>query len=92
MAPPFKTTEFDIMYGAGVSKSGEIVDLGTELGVLQKSGSWYSYDTTKLGQGRDGVKQLLEDNPELSAEIEGKIKAKYQSTIEVVKPEEVAEG
>lgn len=89
MAPPFKTTEFDIMYGAGVSKTGEIVDLGTELGVLQKSGSWYSYDTTKLGQGRDGVKQLLEDNPELSTEIENKIKAKYQSSIEVVKPEEI---
>lgn len=92
MAPPFKTTEFDIMYGQGVSKSGEIVDLGTELGVVQKSGSWYSYEGTKLGQGRDGVKQLLEDNPELAADIEYKIKAKYQSSIEVVKPEEVVEG
>lgn len=89
LAPPFKTTEFDIMYGQGVSKSGEIVDLGTELGVVQKSGSWYSYEGTKLGQGRDGVKQLLEDNPELAADIEYKIKAKYQQTVEVVKPEEV---
>jgi recombination protein RecA len=92
MAPPFKTTEFDIMYGQGVSKSGEIVDLGTELGVVQKSGSWYSYEGTKLGQGRDGVKQLLEDNPELAADIEYKIKAKYQSSVELVKPEEVVEG
>ena len=89
LAPPFKTTEFDIMYGQGVSKSGEIVDLGTELSVVQKSGSWYSYEGTKLGQGRDGVKQLLEDNPELAADIEYKIKAKYQSSVEVVKPEEV---
>ncbi|MBS1613378.1 MAG: recombinase RecA [Bacteroidetes bacterium] len=92
MAPPFKTTEFDIMYGQGVSKSGEIVDLGTELGVLQKSGSWYSYEGTKLGQGRDGVKQLLEDNPEMAADVEYKIKAKYQQTVELVKPEEVVEG
>ena len=89
LAPPFKTTEFDIMYGQGVSKSGEIVDLGTEPGVVQKSGSWYSYEGTKLGQGRDGVKQLLEDNPELAADIEYKIKAKYQQSVEVVKPEEV---
>ena len=92
MAPPFKTTEFDIMYGQGVSKSGEIVDLGTELGVLQKSGSWYSYEGTKLGQGRDGVKQLLEDNPEMAADVEYKIKAKYQQTVELVKPEEIVEG
>ena len=92
MAPPFKTTEFDIMYGQGVSKSGEIVDLGTELGVLQKSGSWYSYEGTKLGQGRDGVKQLLEDNPEMAADVEYKIKAKYQQSVEIVKPEEVVEG
>lgn len=87
LAPPFRVTEFDIMYGQGVSKMGEIVDLGTELNVLQKSGSWYSYDTTKIGQGRDSVKQMLEDNPELAAEIEGKIRAKYAQAIEVVKPE-----
>jgi len=87
MAPPFRTTEFDIMYGKGVSKSGEIVDLGSDLNILQKSGSWYSYEGTKLGQGRDSVKQLLEDNPELMAEIEGKIKAKYLEGVEVVKVE-----
>lgn len=87
MAPPFRVCEFDIMYGQGVSKNGEIVDMGSELGVLQKSGSWYSYEGTKLGQGRDGVKQMLDDNPGLSTEIETKIKAKVMATVEVVKPE-----
>ena len=87
MAPPFKTTEFDIMYGEGVSKMGEIVDIGTELEIVQKSGSWYSYEGTKLGQGREGVKQLLSDNPELAKEIEGKIRAKFEAGIEVVKTE-----
>ncbi len=90
MAPPFRTCEFDIMYGLGVSKNGEIVDMGSELGVMQKSGSWYSYEGTKLGQGRDGVKQMLDDNPGLSAEIEAKIKAKVMAGIEVVKVD--AEG
>jgi len=89
MAPPFKITEFDIMYGQGISKSGEIVDLGTDLNILQKSGSWYSYEGAKLGQGRDSVKQLLEDNPEMLAELEAKIKAKYLAGIEVVKTDEV---
>lgn len=88
LAPPFKLTEFDIMYGQGVSKAGEILDLGTELGIIQKSGSWYSYESSKIGQGRDSVKQLLEDNPELATEIENKIKAKYQQGVEVVKTEE----
>jgi recombination protein RecA len=64
------------MFGQGISKTGEIIDMGVELNVIQKSGSWFSYDTTKLGQGRDSVKQLLVDNPELSAELEGKIRAK----------------
>ncbi len=89
MAPPFKMCEFDIMYGMGVSKNGEIIDMGSELGVMQKSGSWYSYEGTKLGQGRDGVRQMLDDNPGLSAEIEAKIKAKVMASIEVVKPEPV---
>ena len=87
LAPPFRTCEFDIMHGLGVSKTGEIIDIGTELGVIQKSGSWFSYEGTKLGQGREGVKQLLEDNPELCAEIEGKIKAKHAQGVEVVKVE-----
>ena len=76
VAPPFRQAEFDIVYGQGISKMGEIIDMGVEYGVVQKSGSWFSYDTNKLGQGRDAVKQLLIDNPELAAEIEGKIKAK----------------
>ena len=75
VAPPFRTAEFDIMYGEGISKVGEIVDLGADYNVIKKSGSWYSYGDTKLGQGRDAVKQLLLDNPELSAELEEKIKA-----------------
>ena len=91
LAPPFRICEFDIMYGQGVSKSGEIVDMGAEIGVLQKSGSWYSYEGTKLGQGRDGVKQMLEDNPGLANEIEAKIKAKVQAEVEVVKPEAAEE-
>ena len=84
LAPPFRTCEFDIVYGKGVSKVGELVDLGAESGVIQKSGSWFSYEGTKLGQGRDGVKLLLEDNPELAAEIEAKIKAKHAQGVEVV--------
>jgi recombination protein RecA len=74
VAPPFKVVEFDIMYGRGISKSGEIVDLGVELNVIQKAGSWFSYGGNKLGQGRDSVKQLIEDNPELLEELEKKIK------------------
>lgn len=74
VAPPFKTAEFDIMYGEGISKIGEIVDLGVEYEIIQKSGSWFSYGDTKLGQGRDAVKALLKDNPELTDELEAKIK------------------
>jgi recombination protein RecA len=79
VAPPFKVVEFDIMYGKGISKSGEIIDLGVELNVIQKSGSWFSYDGNKLGQGRDAVKQLVEDNPELAEQLEKKIKEKLAS-------------
>lgn len=74
VAPPFKVVEFDIIYGEGISKTGEIVDLGVELGVIQKSGSWFSYGGNKLGQGRDAVRQLIADNPELLEELEKKIK------------------
>ena len=74
VAPPFKTVEFDIMYGQGVSKVGEVLDLGVAYEIVKKSGSWFSYGDTKLGQGRDAVKALLEDNPELSEELEGKIR------------------
>ena len=76
VAPPFRVAEFDIIFGGGISKTGEIIDMGVEMGIIQKSGSWFSYDTTKLGQGRDAVKQLLTDNPELATELEAKIKAK----------------
>ena len=73
VAPPFKKAEFDIMYGEGISKTGEIIDLGVELNIIKKSGSWFSYGETKLGQGRESVKTLLQDNPELAQEIETKI-------------------
>ncbi|CAN5826695.1 recombinase RecA [soil metagenome] len=76
VAPPFRTAEFDIVFGEGISKTGEIIDMGVEMGIVQKSGSWFSYDTNKLGQGRDSVKQLLLDNPEMAKEIEVKIRAK----------------
>lgn len=76
LAPPFKVVEFDIMYGEGISKVGEIIDLAVELEIVKKSGSWFSYDGNRLSQGRDAVKQLLKDNPELTEEIEAKIRAK----------------
>src|SRR5690349_5579881 len=74
LAPPFRMAEFDIVYGEGISKVGEIVDLGVEKGVIKKSGSWFSYNDSKLAQGRDAVKQVLLDNPELSDEIEKKVR------------------
>jgi len=89
VAPPFKVVEFDIMYGTGISKVGEILDLGVELDIVKKAGSWFSYDGNKLGQGRDAVKGLLEDNPELAEELETKIKAKVsgEDVIEQVQEE-----
>jgi recombination protein RecA len=74
LAPPFRQAEFDILYGEGISRIGEILDLGVDFGVIKKSGSWFSYGDTKLGQGRDAVKQLLNDNPELAEELEAKIR------------------
>ena len=70
VAPPFRKAEFDILYGEGISRLGEIVDLGSELGVIKKSGSWYSYQETKLGQGREAAKNSIKDNPELAEELE----------------------
>ena len=87
VAPPFKICEFDIMYGAGISKIGEIIDYGTDLEVLEKSGSWYSYEGSKIGQGRDSVIAFLADNPELAKEMETKIKQKIAGTITVVPAE-----
>ncbi|MFH6984840.1 recombinase RecA [Marinoscillum sp. 108] len=81
VAPPFKVVEFDIMYGKGISKSGELIDIGVELDVIKKAGSWFSYNDNKLGQGRDAVKLLIEDNPELMEDIELKIKEKIQGSV-----------
>ena len=79
VAPPFKTAEFDIMYGEGISKTGEILDIGVELDIIEKSGSWFSYGGSKLGQGRDSVKSILKDNPELMEELEQKILEELKS-------------
>jgi recombination protein RecA len=74
VAPPFRTAEFDIIYGEGISRVGEIIDLGVDNNIIKKSGSWFSYEDTKLGQGRDSVKTLLGDNPELMEEIDARIR------------------
>ena len=76
VAPPFRTAEFDLVFGEGISKIGEILDMGVEMGIINKSGSWFSYSDNKLGQGREAVKQLLRDNPELANELETKIRTK----------------
>lgn len=90
VSPPFRQAEFDLLYGQGISKIGEIIDLGVDLGVLKKSGSWFSYNDTKLGQGRDAVKQLLQDNPELSEELESKVREMLRHKDEEGKPGAVA--
>lgn len=82
VAPPFRSAEFDIIFGEGISKMGEIIDMGVEFSIVQKSGSWFSYGADKLGQGRDAVRQLLLDNPELASEIEAKIRAKIKEVQE----------
>ena len=87
VAPPFRVVEFDIMYGQGISKVGEIIDLGVENEIIKKSGSWFSYGETRLGQGRDSVKQLLLDNPEMMDEIEGKIYDVINGVEQVASPE-----
>ena len=80
VAPPFRKAEFDIMYGEGISKVGEVIDLGVDLNILKKSGSWFSYGEIRLGQGRDAVKQMLLDNPELMEELESRIKEALSPT------------
>ena len=82
VAPPFRSTEFDIMFGEGISKVGEIIDMGVELGIINKSGSWFAYGDNKIGQGRDAVKQFLQDNPEVADEIEGRIREQLQAPVE----------
>jgi len=91
VAPPFRRAEFDIIYGEGISKSGEIIDLGVDHGIIKKSGSWFSYGDTKLGQGRDAVKGLIEDNPELMEELEAKIVEAVRPTKAETTEEEAAE-
>jgi recombination protein RecA len=91
VAPPFKKVEFDIMYGEGISKVGEILDLGVELDIIDKSGSWFAYAGSKLGQGRDSVKKIIKDNPELMDELEVKIRAKINGELEEPIMEEVKE-
>ena len=93
VAPPFRKAEFEIMFGEGISRVGEIVDLGVEYGILQKSGSWFSYDGSKIGQGRDAVKALLKDNEELAEEIAAKIATAMagrtpEENDEIMNPEE----
>lgn len=83
VAPPFRQVEFDIIFGEGISKIGEIIDMGVELGILNKSGSWFSYGDSKIGQGRDAVKQFFIDNPEVADEVEGRIREQLQITEEV---------
>ena len=83
VAPPFKTAEFDILYGHGICHTGEILDAGVELGILKKSGAWFYYGETRLGQGRDNAKKLFEDNPELAEEIENKIMATINEGAEI---------
>ena len=77
MAPPFKTAEFDVLYGEGISKEGSVLDMALQVNVVKKSGSWFTYDGDQLGQGRENVRQFLKDNPELTEEIENKVKAEF---------------
>ena len=91
VAPPFRRAEFDILYGQGISKSGEIIDLGVEMNIINKSGSWFSYGETKLGQGRDAVRALIEDNPELMEELETKIKEAMAPAPKATEPVEAVE-
>ena len=92
VAPPFRRAEFDILYGQGISKSGEIIDLGVEMNIINKSGSWFSYGDTKLGQGRDAVRALIEDNPELMEELETKIKEAMAPATKATEPVEAVEA
>lgn len=91
MAPPFKVVEFDILYGEGISKIGEIIDLGVELNIIQKSGSWFAYDGNKLGQGRDSVREIFQDNPEMMDEIEQKIRVQISGKESILEDKEEIE-
>jgi recombination protein RecA len=84
LAPPFKMVEFDIMYGEGVSKTGELIDLGVKAGVVEKSGAWFSYDSVRIGQGRENAKAFLKDNPDMAAKIEAAVRANSGILAEVI--------
>ena len=88
LAPPFRIALFDITYGEGISKTGEIVDMGVDQDIIEKSGSWYSYEGSKIAQGRESAKLFLKDNPEIALEIEEKIKAKVAGSDDYLEPEE----
>lgn len=92
VAPPFKRAEFDVMFGEGISRTGEIIDLGVEYGIIQKSGSWFSYNGSKIAQGRDQAKRMLQDNPELAAELEEKIMAAMREVTPGKKPKDDAKA
>ena len=87
VAPPFRAAEVDIMYGEGISKEGEIVDIGSELDIVQKSGSWYSYNDERVGQGRENAKQFLKENPDIRQEIEMQIREIMVLKVKVIAPE-----
>ncbi|MBA4210963.1 MAG: DNA recombination/repair protein RecA, partial [Parvibaculum sp.] len=96
VAPPFKQVEFDIMYGEGISKMGELVDLGVKAGIVEKSGSWFSYNSQRIGQGRENAKQFLRENPDMAAEIETAIRQNAgliaEKILDEVSPDEVEDG
>jgi recombination protein RecA len=84
VAPPFKQVEFDIMYGEGISKIGEILDLGVKAGIVEKSGAWFSYDSTRIGQGRENSKNFLRENPEMAAKLEKAIRGKTEEVADAL--------
>jgi recombination protein RecA len=92
VAPPFKQVEFDIMFGEGISKMGELIDLGVKANVVEKSGAWFSYDSQRLGQGRENAKAFLKDNPEIAAEIEGKIRQNAGLLIDALQANDTADA
>ena len=89
VAPPFKQVEFDILYGEGISREGEIIDMGVKLNIVDKSGAWYSYNGDRIGQGKDNVRQFLKENPAIAADIEGRIRAELLPSAKAGESEEV---
>jgi recombination protein RecA len=92
LAPPFRQVEFDIMFGEGISKMGELVDLGVKAGVVEKSGAWFSYDSTRIGQGRENAKQFLRDNPKMADAIEKKIRDQSSTIAEALMVSDSSDG